>query len=237
MPHPFTLPPEYVERAEQREGRKHSVTHLKGNATALVVVDMQRFFMEEPYAGACRVAPDIVPNVNRIARGLRTAGGTVVWLQMEAPSDPADWSALRARYSESNAHSRWESLGRANHGFELWPDLDIGDEDLRLIKNRYSAFIPGSSELDDVLRCRGVDTLLICGVATNACCESTARDAMMLNYNVMMVSDGCAAATDAEHSNALTNFYLFFGDVQTTDEVIMRLEDPHPLQRHSHSPG
>ena len=46
---------------------------------------------------------------------------------------------------------------------------------------------------------------------------------MMLNYRTLMVADGCAAATDAEHAAALGSFYLFFGDVQSTDEVIARL--------------
>ena len=62
------------------------------------------------------------------------------------------------------------------------------------------------------------------GVATNVCCESTARDAMMLNYRSLMVSDGCATSTDREQLASLGNFYLNFGDVQTTDEVIARLE-------------
>ena len=56
------------------------------------------------------------------------------------------------------------------------------------------------------------------------CCESTARDAMMLNYRSLMVSDGCATSTDGEHLASLGNFYLNFGDVQSTDEVIARLE-------------
>ena len=69
----------------------------------------------------------------------------------------------------------------------------------------------------------GVETLVIAGVATNVCCESTARDAMMLDYEVLMVSDACAAATDEEHRSALNNLYLFFGDVQTTEEVLALL--------------
>jgi ureidoacrylate peracid hydrolase len=52
------------------------------------------------------------------------------------------------------------------------------------------------------------------------CCESTARDAMMLNFKTIMVSDGNAAANDQEHANSLIAFYLNFGDVQTTDELI-----------------
>lgn len=197
---------------------------LDGRSTALVVVDMQRYFMEEPFAGACPVAQETVPNVNRLAEAVRAAGGTVVWLQMRAdPISDVAWTSLRERYSDDSASARWNQLQPEAAGFELWPGLDVRKPDLRVVKNRYSAFISGSSELDAELRSRGVDTLLVAGVATNACCESTARDAMMMNYRVLMVSDACAAATDQEHAAALTNFYLFFGDVQTTDEVVALL--------------
>jgi len=78
--------------------------------------------------------------------------------------------------------------------------------------------------LADVLGSRGVDTVLITGTVTNVCCESTARDAMMLNFKTVMVSDGNAALTDEDHKAALCAFYLTFGDVMTTDAVIASLE-------------
>jgi ureidoacrylate peracid hydrolase len=55
---------------------------------------------------------------------------------------------------------------------------------------------------------------------TNVCCESTARDAMMLNFKTIMVSDGNAAVTDADHNASLCAFYLTFGDVMPTDMLI-----------------
>ena len=58
---------------------------------------------------------------------------------------------------------------------------------------------------------------------TNVCCESTARDAMMLDYRVVMLSDGNASLTDEEHAASLNNFLIFFGDVMTTDEAVARL--------------
>jgi ureidoacrylate peracid hydrolase len=97
-------------------------------------------------------------------------------------------------------------------------DVQVGDEIVR--KYRYSAFIQGSSDLPERLRARGLDTVLITGTVTNVCCESSARDAMMLNFRTVMVSDGCAAATDAEHAASLVAFYLQFGDVLTVDECI-----------------
>ena len=87
-------------------------------------------------------------------------------------------------------------------------------------KNRYSAFIQGSSDLADVLRARGLDTLLITGTVTNVCCESTARDAMMLNFKTVMITDGNAAVTDEDHNASLTAFYLIFGDIMSTDFAI-----------------
>ena len=61
---------------------------------------------------------------------------------------------------------------------------------------------------------------LLTGTATNVCCESSARDAMMLNYKTIMISDACSASTDEQHSSSLNSFIINFGDVRTTDEVL-----------------
>lgn len=223
--HPFEMPEDYVARAIAREGRAHTCEAFAPARTALLVVDMQNYFMTAPYLGACPVAQQIVPNVNRLADALRRAGGTVVWLQNLAPWDSEkSWSVNRERYRPESVPLRWGSMQREHHGFQLWPSLDVREADARVVKQRYSAFVQGASDIENVLGERGIDTLIVTGVATNVCCESTARDAMMLNYRTMMVSDACAAATDAEHAAALGNFYLFFGDVQTSDEVVARLE-------------
>jgi ureidoacrylate peracid hydrolase len=92
-----------------------------------------------------------------------------------------------------------------------------------MMKNRYSALIPGSSALGRTLRGMGIDTVLIAGTKTNVCCESTARDAMMLDFKVVMVEDCCAALSDTEHQGALENIIQQFGDVMTADEVLARL--------------
>jgi len=101
---------------------------------------------------------------------------------------------------------------------------DISPEDAQITKTRYSAFIQGASSLEQHLRDRGIDTLLITGTATNVCCESSARDAMMLNFKVVMVSDALATHTDEEHNATLSAFYGQFGDVQTTDQALQSLE-------------
>ena len=108
--------------------------------------------------------------------------------------------------------------------FEIWPYLDIWNEDYQLIKRRYSALIQGSSDLELILLDNEMENVVICGVAENICCDSSAFDAMMLNYRTSMVSDGCATSPDEEHGNTLITFYTSFGDVQNTDKLCSRLE-------------
>ena len=92
-----------------------------------------------------------------------------------------------------------------------------------MLKYRFSAFLPGASDLPDRLRSRGFDTVLITGTVTNVCCESSARDAMMTNFRVVMISDGNAANTQEEHDASLAAFYNIFGDVMDTEMVVGRL--------------
>jgi nicotinamidase-related amidase len=89
---------------------------------------------------------------------------------------------------------RYATLDVEHEGHQLWPELDVK-----------------------------IDTLLIGGTATNVCCDSSARDAMMLNFKVIMVPDVLATWTDAEHNATLANFYSIFGDVQTCEEVLASL--------------
>jgi ureidoacrylate peracid hydrolase len=119
---------------------------------------------------------------------------------------------------------RVAALTAGSKGHELWAALDVRADDLIVEKNRFSAFIQGSSNLAEVLRERGLDTVLITGTVTNVCCESTARDAMMLNFKTIMVTDGNAAVTDEDHNASLCAFYLTFGDIMPTDMLVTCLE-------------
>ena len=118
---------------------------------------------------------------------------------------------------------RLASLDEGADGFKLYPALEVLPSDLRVKKIKYSAFIAGSSDIDAQLKARGIDSLLITGTATNVCCESSARDAMLRDYRVAMVSDGNATWTDEEHAGTLNTFAIFFGDVMTTEEVLARI--------------
>jgi ureidoacrylate peracid hydrolase len=223
--HKVHIKPEHIERVKRRSGREHTVEALEGPKTALLVVDMQLYFVGEGQPSECPVARDIVPNINLLADATRRAGGTVIWIQTHSGPDSKDyWSVYYDRMTEDNGEKRVEGMSPGGSGFDIWPELDVREEDPIVPKTRYSAFIPSPSKLEAVLRERGIDTVLVTGVSTCTCCESTARDAMMLNFRTMMISDGNAAPDDDLHNATLNQFYLQFGDVQSTEQVVALLE-------------
>jgi ureidoacrylate peracid hydrolase len=103
---------------------------------------------------------------------------------------------------------------RGSEFYRIKPD----ETDYMVTKHRYSAFF--GTDLDLILRSRAVETLLLTGVATNVCVETTARDAYNRNYNVVLVEDCCGAFDDAEHKATLINMRNYFGTVATSTEVI-----------------
>jgi ureidoacrylate peracid hydrolase len=220
--HKVSIPQAVVDRVVARHGREHVHVDLVPAKTALVVVDMQNAFMLSGVAHSpCLMAQEIVPNINRLAEAVRQTGGTVVWIKTAYTDDTLEnWSTLYGMLGPKGTQKRAKALTRGSKGYELWPTLEVRDGDLTVEKNRYSAFIQGSSDLADVLRARGLDTLLITGTVTNVCCESTARDAMMLNFKTIMLTDGNAAVTDEDHNASLIGFYLTFGDIMSTDFAI-----------------
>jgi ureidoacrylate peracid hydrolase len=226
--HKIEIPQFIIDRVIKARGKLHAFERLAGPSTALLVVDLQNAFMVPPYATEVPIAREIVPNVNRLAAATRAAGGRVVWIQMtQTEEDKKTWSVLYENVHVSktlNKKETLERLGRGTHGHALYEALDVQPGDLKIEKRRYSAFIQGSSELDKILRERGIDTVLVTGTSTNTCCESTARDAMMLNYKTVMISDANAGTTDEEHNATLGNILRIFGDVMTTDETIAVLQ-------------
>ena len=176
-------------------------------------------------------ARELIAPTNRLAAAARESGAKVIWLQMTLEQESERWSVYFdfIRRGKDKAKDI-KTLSRGTEGHALHKDLDVQAGDIIVEKTRYSAFIQGSSELDNVLKRAGIDTLIMVGTVTNGCCECTARDAMMLNYKVIFVSDGNAARTDEEHNGALSNILRNFGDVISTDQVIERLERAHAAQ-------
>jgi ureidoacrylate peracid hydrolase len=222
--HPYATPQSVKDRVLRRQGKLLSHDVIDAARTALVVVDMQNYFVAEGFGAEVPAARDIFPNINRMAKAMRAAGGTVVWIQTTATGALTQWANFHDHMlTRDRKDKRIVELDEAHDGFKVYPKLEALPADLRVKKIKYSAFIAGSSDLDAQLKSRGIEHLLITGTVTNVCCESTARDAMMLDYRVVMLSDGNASLTDEEHAASLNNFLVFFGDVMTTDEAVARL--------------
>jgi ureidoacrylate peracid hydrolase len=222
--HKVTVRQEIVDRVLARRGRYHWFEELDPRRTALVVIDMQELFCAPGAAAEVAGSRDIVPPINELSGELRKLGVPVIWV-MHANARAAgrsDWELFFNYVVADKVRQRTlESLEPGRQ--KVWSGLTVGPDDVTVIKNRYSALVSGSSGLERLLRNLGVDTVLIAGTKTNVCCEATARDAMMLDFKVVMVSDCCAALSDDEHRSALENIIQQFGDVMTGDEVLERL--------------
>lgn len=232
--HKIELSPEVLKRVHNEyRGTLHMFENLDPKRTAHIIVDLQNGFMEVGATVELPVARDIVPNVNKICKAVRAAGAINIFIRylIDEPTHKA-WSTWFTDFaSPERAKAMNETFGRGCHGFELWPGLDVQSDDLIVDKTRFGAFVPGSSQLHDILQERGIDTLIITGTATNVCCELTARDAMQMNYKVIFVADGNAALSDAEHNATLNNMIGLFADVMTTEEVVGCLDRAAALRQ------
>jgi ureidoacrylate peracid hydrolase len=230
--HKVQIPKHIVARVLKRQGRWNVHDDVPPQQTAFVVVDMQNYFMAPGQQVEIPAAREIVPNINRLAAALRRVGGLVVWIRTIANEDSfKNWSHFHDVLNTPQRRARrTEAMRDGAFGAELWPGLDVQKDDLIVCKTRYSAFIQGSSNLEARLRQRAVTAVWIGGTSTNTCCESTARDAMLLNFRTTMVSDANADHTDAEHNATLISFCINFGDVASTDDLIARLEDSKTLR-------
>jgi ureidoacrylate peracid hydrolase len=218
--HNISIPEAVIAQVKAQRGRLNRYDHLVGRKTALVVIDLQNAFMLPGMPVEVAPAREIVPNVNKLAAATRAAGGKVVWVKMNLEGQSEAW---RVFFDGDPRRATLAELTPGARGFELHADLDARPEDAIVVKRRFSAFIQGSSDIDRHLRDLGIDTVVIVGTLTNVCCESSARDAMMLNYRVVFVSDANAALSDADHNATLASIIRVFGDVATTDEAIALL--------------
>ena len=223
--HKVSIRPHIVERVVARRGDVHWFARLDPAKSALLVIDMQNTFCQPGAPGEVPLSREIVPTINRLAARLRAMGVPVIWVvhANNTSGGRTDWEVF-FNHVVRNAEVRRrmaESLSPARQ--EVWKDLERRPEDTVVVKNRYSALAHGSSTLERVLRSLGVDTVLVAGTKTNVCCDSTARDAMMLDFKSVMLSDCCAALSDDEHLASLETFIQQFGDVMTSDEALARL--------------
>ena len=191
---------------------------LGPHATALINVDMQRCFVE----GSPLAAPDgsaLIAKVNRLIRACRTTGALVVHTRVWMARDGSDLGVMADLVPPFIIDLYTEGSSTA----ELHPSLDVAPDDVVVNKTRYGAFY--GTDLAEQLRRRGITTVIISGIATNICCETTAREAAQHDFRVVFLSDGTAtremngvAAVDLQKAT-LASLGMVFAQIATTGEV------------------
>jgi nicotinamidase-related amidase len=220
---PFEMPAYVIERVMSKRGRLRVFDRFEPAETALVVIDMQKF-----YIGDIAPALAVIPRINRLAQVMRQRGGLVAWVSMTVGENGKSLWPLYHDYffTPAKGAQHRDQLTEGADGHKLHADLDARPHDIYARKKRFSAFLPGVSDLPAQLEARGIRNVAIAGMLTNFCCETSARDAMMLDYRVAMISDANAARYVEDHANGLTSTFQSFGDVVTTDEMIDEILKP-----------
>ena len=222
--HEIDIPRTIIDRGIARRGARHVYDAVDPARTALLVIDMQNCFLVPRFSVLeVPVSRDIVDNVNALAAATRNGGGLVVWTQH---TFRPDWTVWYDHFARGDWRDRMiAESAEGSSGYRIGERMDVNDADLVVRKTRYSALIPGSTEPDVTaeLRRRHLDTVIVVGTLTNVCCESTARDAMMLDFKTLFIADANATRSDAEHNATLVSMIQVFADVRLTDEIVPML--------------
>ena len=186
---------------------------------ALVVVDVQNDFVS-PKGSAAKRDEDVssavamVPTLTHLIAEARRVGLTIVYIR----TTHSEWTDTPSWIYRKSQQSALTTCREGTWGAELYEGISPLPSERVVIKHRYSAFI--NTDLNTVLKARGIQSVLVCGVATNVCVETTARDAYMFDYYVTMIED-CSAAYDPKlHLSTLENMSRHFGLVASANEII-----------------
>jgi nicotinamidase-related amidase len=217
------------------ESPNASAEHLTSARTALIVVDVQRYFVHPEYpfgrwvasstpggidAYYQRVRDLVVPNIQRLLEGARQRGLFIVFTEV---------GSLRPDGSDLPG---WMRRHVAMSGAAVYPpfsdpscrvDDSVAPRSGELILQKTTSGPLNSTKLDQTLRVLGIDTLIVTGVVTDVCVAQTAREFGDRDFNVIVVEDDCASTDDARHKAALETIAFTFGFVESTEQVLARL--------------
>lgn len=218
--HKVTIPPHIVERVRKVRGGDHIFDTLDMSRVAHVCVDMQVGFVAEGAPIEVPMTREITGTINAISAAVRAAGGVNVFTRYTYDLGEKHSWAHWFRTLPATQLDAQEKMKAQMPDWEIDPRMDVSDGDIIVDKTRFSALIPETCDMDQILKARGVDTLIITGTLTNCCCESTARDALQMGYNVIFMSDANATLSDEEHLGTLLSMYTIFADVMDTPHLM-----------------
>ena len=191
---------------------------LRTGKACLLVIDMQNEFLREGGAVFFHYASEIVPNVGRIIAASRSASIPVVFTA-HAHEDPKTDGGMTAEFWPDI--KRGKSLIKGTRGVEVVREIRPLPGEKTVWKHRYSAFY--NTDLEIILRGLGVTDLVITGILTNVCCESTARDAFFRDFRVFVVADATATTEPEFQVASLKNLAYAFACVLTTRDLLAQI--------------
>lgn len=188
--------------------------------TALLVIDVQNDYAH-PDGALGRIgidmstAVEMIPRLQRVVDAARAAGVYVVFTR-NWHRDATDSEAWSRRIHRTITPEQRPGVA-GSWGAEFTGVLPLPGEEI-VSKARYDAFLNTNLEL--LLRARGIRTVVCTGTATNVCVESTARAAHMRDFNLVLIGDCCATGDQRLHEATLTNIQVHFGEVVGAEAVL-----------------
>ncbi len=185
---------------------------LDAARTALVVIDLQEGIL--PFAGGPHTADEVVSRSARLAEKCRASGSPVVMVRV-------GWSADFAEALKQPVDAQGAAHALPDNWWTYPASLGKRDSDIEVTKRQWGAFYGTDLELQ--LRRRGIETIILCGIATNIGVESTARNAWELGFNLVIAEDACSTATAEQHQASVKHIFPRISRVRSTDEIINAL--------------
>ena len=187
--------------------------HLDVDDAALIVVDMQEFFLDQASPTYTCGGEAIIPNVQSLLAAFRKKGRPVIFTRHVHHPSGMD-AGIMGWWWEGMCH---EGTPESEVHHALAP---LAGEK-QILKHRYSAFY--NTDLETILRCQGIEDLVVAGIMTNMCCESTARDAYYRDYRVFFPADGTGSVIEEMHMGSLLNLAFGFAHINTTADLLADL--------------
>jgi biuret amidohydrolase len=190
--------------------------------TAVIAVHMQHDIVAADGAfggffAAQAAERDVIGQVGQLLEAARRSGTTAVYTRVAWQPGYPD---LVANSPLLGIVAQSQCLVEGSAKAEIVPQLTPQDGDVVVTHQRFGGF--SASQLEGILRSRGVDTVLFAGVATNASVEGTARQASDLGYRTIIVADACSAADQGSHDASIASLGLL-GEITTTAEAVEAL--------------
>ncbi len=191
---------------KELEPYKERKAVLQPKQAALLVIDLQNYFS--------RIVQPVLGNILRVIQSCRQKGIPILFTQHGHTHPESDGGELIGWWGEV--------IVSGTEDWRLIPEIKVEPGDIVLQKKHYSAFL--ETDLNSTLQSKGIKDLIISGVMTNLCCETTARDAFMRNYRVFFLIDGTATGRSDHHLATLKNLGYGFAYLMTCEELIEKLK-------------